>query len=230
MGQSTSATPEKGLPALSLDDAPIPRWARSVLDLGCGDGQGTLRASSASSGIPRFVCGIDIDMNSLQTCKAHVPQLHCVRARGEQLPFRDGAFDYVMSAVALPYMDLPPTLREIRRVLRPGGELWASLHRQLLVSNHLFKSLLTLNWKDTLYRTYVLVNGFGFHIGGRLFRFPLKRNRIESGQTYRGMRLALHSAGFVDVVMSQGGERFVVIARRPSSADSRSADPHLGIL
>lgn len=226
MGQSTSATPEKGLPALSLDDAPIPSWARSVLDLGCGDGQGTLRASSASSGIPGFVCGIDIDMNSLQTSKAHVPHLHCVRARGEQLPFQDGAFDYVMSAVALPYMDLPPTLREIRRVLRPGGELWASLHRQFLVSNHLLKSLLTFNWKDIVYRTYVLVNGFGLHFTGKLFRFPLKRSRIESGQTRRGIRLALQSAGFSDVVMRQGGTRFIVIARRPyySLADSRSID------
>jgi hypothetical protein len=119
-----------------------------------------------------------------------------------------------MSAVALPYMNLPPTLREIQRVLRPGGELWASLHCQSFVWDHLLKSLRSLNWKDILYRSYVLVNGFGLHLTGKLFRFPLKRSRIESGQTRRGIRLALESAGFTDVVMGQDRERFIVTARR----------------
>ena len=185
------------------------------MDLGCGDGQGMMRAASAPPlGTSRFVCGVDIDMASLQISRSNAPHLPCVRARGEELPFQDGAFDYVISAVALPYMDLVPTLREIRRVLRPRGELWASLHSQLLVWDHLLKSLRAFNWKDIAYRTYVLVNGFGFHFTGKLFRFPLKRVRIESGQTRRGIRLALQSAGFTDVMMSQGGERFIVVARR----------------
>jgi SAM-dependent methyltransferase len=215
MIRSVPATPAHVLRAPCLDDVPIPGWARSVLDLGCGDGQGTLQAAGVPPpGISRFVCGVDIDMASLRACKARAPHLQCVQARGEQLPFQDGAFDYIMSAVALPYMDLAPTLRETRRVLKPGGEFWASLHRQLFVWDHLLKSLRTLNWKDILYRTYVLVNGFGLHFTGKLFRFPLKRRRIESGQTRRGMRLALQSAGFTDVVMGQGGERFIVTARR----------------
>lgn len=171
-------------------------------------------ASLASGGVSRFVCGVDIDIDSLRACKVRAPHVQCVGARGEQLPFKDGAFDYVMSAVALPYMDLPPTLREIRRVLRPEGELWASLHRPLLVWRHLLTSLRTLNVKDILYRTYVLANAFSLHFSGRVFRFPLNPKRIESGQTRRGMRLVLRAAGFTDVVMRQGGERFVVVARR----------------
>jgi len=213
---NVSAIPGQVPSSSFLDDAPIPGWARNVLDLGCGDGQGTLRAGGVSPppGTSRFVCGVDIDMGSLRDCKRRAPHLQCVRARGEQLPFQDGAFDYVMSAVALPYMNLPPTLREIQRVLRPGGELWASLHCQSFVWDHLLKSLRSLNWKDILYRSYVLVNGFGLHLTGKLFRFPLKRSRIESGQTRRGIRLALESAGFTDVVMGQDRERFIVTARR----------------
>jgi len=216
MTRTVTATPGQVPCAPFLNDAPIPEWARSVLDLGCGDGQGTLKAASASAppGTSRFVCGVDIDMGSLHASKARAPHLQYVRARGEQLPFKDGAFDYVMSAVALPYMDLRPTLCEARRVLRPGGELWVTLHRQLFVWHHLLRSIRTLNWKDTLYRTYVLVNGFGLHFTGKLFRFPLKRSRIESGQTRRGIRLALQSAGFTAVVMGQDGERFIVTARR----------------
>ena len=198
-----------------LDDAPIPGWARNILDIGCGDGQGTLQAAGSSPpGTSRFIFGIDIDMGSLRAFKARAPHLQCVQARGEQLPFRDRTFDYVMSGVALPYMDLPPTLREIRRVLRPGGELCASLHCQVFVWNHLRKSFRTLNWKDMLYRTYVLINGLGLHFTGKLIRFPLRRRRIESGQTPRGIRLALQSAGFTDIVTSQSRERFIVSARR----------------
>jgi len=203
--------------ALSLERASIPEWAQIVLDIGCGDGQGTLQAASKTpcSGTVRFISGIDIDMASLSRCKAHVPHLHCVQARGEQLPFRDKTFDYVMSAVALPYMDLTRALLEIHRVLKPGGELWASLHPQLFVWHHLLRSIRMLNWKDILYRTYVLLNGIGFHFTSKLLRFPLKRKRIESGQTFRGMTLALRSAGFTDIVMRKSGYRFVVVARCP---------------
>ena len=118
-----------------------------------------------------------------------------------------------MSGVALPYMDIPRTLREVGRVLRDGGELWASLHSVPTVLDHLRRSIGTLNWKDTLYRTYVLMNAFSMHFTGRLFRFPLNRKRIESGQTRRGVRRALQCAGFSDVVMNRGQRRFVVTAR-----------------
>jgi len=214
---SVPTSREQARGPLFLEDAPIPEWARTVLDLGCGDGRGTLQAAGAnpSSLTSRLICGVDIDMGSLSVCKTRAPLLQCLQARGECLPFQDETFDYVMSAVALPYMDLAPTLREIVRVLKPGGELWVSLHPQLFVWNHLLRSIRTFNWKDILYRTYVLANGFSLHCTGNLFRFPLKRKRIESGQTCRGMRLVLHSAGFADVIVRKGGERLVVAARRP---------------
>jgi SAM-dependent methyltransferase len=46
------------------------------------------------------------------------------------LPVADGAFDYVVSIHALqdvPYLDLARVLRELRRVLRPGGWLRLAL-------------------------------------------------------------------------------------------------------
>lgn len=203
--------------ALPLGAAQVPKEARKILDLGCGDAETTVRAMGTSppaeKGEPRFVCGVDIDMDSLRALRLRAPYLRCVRARGEELPFKAGCFDYVMSGVALPYMDVPRALREVRRVLNPEGEFWASLHRPLVVWGHLLNSIRTLNRKDVLYRAYVLANALSLHFTGRAFRFPLNRKRIESGQTRRGIRLALQAAGFTDIVMNQGGERFVVSAK-----------------
>jgi SAM-dependent methyltransferase len=51
-----------------------------------------------------------------------------VAADEEALPFRDGSLDLVVSALALGFVnDLPGTLIQIRRALRPDGLLLASL-------------------------------------------------------------------------------------------------------
>lgn len=49
---------------------------------------------------------------------------HVLDATAEALPFSDGAFDVVVSTLVLCTVDDPHrALREIRRVLRPGGQL-----------------------------------------------------------------------------------------------------------
>ena len=53
---------------------------------------------------------------------------HFVAAADEVLPFRDAAFDLVVSALALQFVnDLPGTLVQIRRVLKPDGLFLAAL-------------------------------------------------------------------------------------------------------
>ena len=52
------------------------------------------------------------------------PQVHPVSGRAERLPFPDEAFDAVTFTYLLRYVDDPEeTLRELTRVLRPGGTL-----------------------------------------------------------------------------------------------------------
>ena len=54
---------------------------------------------------------------------AAVPAL-LVLARGEQLPFPDGAFDTVLATLVFCTVpEVPTALAEVRRVLRPGGVL-----------------------------------------------------------------------------------------------------------
>jgi len=51
------------------------------------------------------------------------PATRVLRAPAEDLPFGDGSFDVAVSTLVLCGVDQPRALRELRRVLRPGGRL-----------------------------------------------------------------------------------------------------------
>jgi len=54
----------------------------------------------------------------------HAPQAKVLRAPAEDLPFEDDSFDTVVTTLVLCGVDdQPRSLREARRVLRPGGRL-----------------------------------------------------------------------------------------------------------
>jgi ubiquinone/menaquinone biosynthesis C-methylase UbiE len=54
----------------------------------------------------------------------HRPNIEIRQAAAEQLPFEDASFDHVVCTWVLCTVDdLPATLAEIRRVLKPGGTL-----------------------------------------------------------------------------------------------------------
>ncbi len=59
-----------------------------------------------------------------QNASARVPAIRVLRAPAEDLPFDDGTFDVAISTLVLCGVDdQPRALRELRRVLRPGGML-----------------------------------------------------------------------------------------------------------
>jgi demethylmenaquinone methyltransferase/2-methoxy-6-polyprenyl-1,4-benzoquinol methylase len=68
------------------------------------------------------VVGADITRPMLLRASARHPRLTLVEATAEASPFRDESFDAVVFAYLLRYVsDVPATLRELARLLRPGG-------------------------------------------------------------------------------------------------------------
>lgn len=98
--------------------------AGTLLDVGCGTG--ALLEELADGG-RRLVTGVDIDLASLAFARhygaaapgANAP-LAC--ADGHGLPFREASFDLAVCHFVLLWVDDPlQLLKEMRRVLRPGG-------------------------------------------------------------------------------------------------------------
>ncbi|WP_046779326.1 class I SAM-dependent methyltransferase [Streptomyces yangpuensis] len=99
---------------------------RRILDAGCGSGP--LAAALRERGA--VVTGLDVSAAMLALAGRRLGEgvpLHRVDLR-DRLPFTDGEFDDVIASLVLHYLeDWGSTLAELRRVLRPGGRLLASV-------------------------------------------------------------------------------------------------------
>ncbi len=88
-----------------------------VLDVGCGDGH----FAAVAYGRPLDV-GVDLLRPELEEARARGAYRRVIPTSGTALPFPDGSFRTVVSNSVLEHIpDLDGTLREISRVLAPGG-------------------------------------------------------------------------------------------------------------
>lgn len=112
------------------------RPGMTLLDAGCGPGSITVGLAAAVA--PSATVGLDIEASVLEQARALAMAQGAVTVRflvgnAGALPFPDGSFDAVFAHTLLEHVRDPvAALRELRRVLRPGGVLgvrdcdWAS--------------------------------------------------------------------------------------------------------
>lgn len=196
-------SPDYLMPAFTDED-------RTILDLGCGIGQTLLVAGSSNTG--KVLVGLDPDFDSVSYGNGRYPHLSFVNGTGESLPFQSGSFDLVISRVALPYTHIRTTLAEIRRVLKPSGKVWVTLHPLSMALTYLKNALLNFELKRVVLGSYVLLNGALFHLFGRQFRFPVDR-RYETFQTESAMAREMRNAGFENIAIKRN-RHFLVTARK----------------
>jgi 2-polyprenyl-3-methyl-5-hydroxy-6-metoxy-1,4-benzoquinol methylase len=176
-----------------------------VLDVGCGQGIDLARLARAGAN----VTGVDLTPRHVELARRHLEVVGIagtvVEGDAESLPFLDQSFDRVISNGVLHHTpDFDRALREIRRVLRPGGE-----------------ARLILYHRDSVYYWLTQVLGHGI-AQGRLFHEHSMSSvmaRHEGGShegarplvrvySRRQARLALERAGFAAVRTSVRHFRF----------------------
>ena len=113
-----------------------------VLDLGCGRG-GVVELLWRDV---RLAAGLDPDSPSLAEHRA--AGMPVIQGVGERLPFVEESFDLVVCLWVLEHLrDPAATLREVRRVLRPGGHfvfLTPNIRNPMMVVNRIGKALPSL--------------------------------------------------------------------------------------
>lgn len=101
----------------------IPHKGR-ILDIGCGPAVYTRDLVGRGWN----VCGVDLSSGMLQTAARAAGTLQgkpvrFAAAQATELPFRDRSFDAVLCVGVVSYVDsVPALLKDVCRVLRPGGE------------------------------------------------------------------------------------------------------------
>lgn len=97
----------------------------SVLDMGCGAGHASFVAAQNVSAVVAY--DLSAQMLDVVAQAAEARQLKNITTRqgyAESLPFADNAFDIVISRYSAHHWhDVGAALREVNRVLKPGGRL-----------------------------------------------------------------------------------------------------------
>jgi ubiquinone/menaquinone biosynthesis C-methylase UbiE len=94
-----------------------------VLDVACGTGV-LAREVARRVGPKGLVVGLDLNDGMLAVARKQAPDIEWRQGRAEELPFDTGSFDAVVSQFALMFFeDRQAAIKEMVRVLRPGGRL-----------------------------------------------------------------------------------------------------------
>jgi len=122
-GQSFHALRRLEIRAIDAMLAAAP--GESVLDVGCGKGAYCRRLERRGAS----VWGVDPGLGNVHPARMHQPAgIRFQAGFGEALPYADGSFDKVVSVCVLEHtLDDRGVLREVHRVLRPGGTFVCSV-------------------------------------------------------------------------------------------------------
>ena len=96
---------------------------KRLLDVGCGDGSYVIEAARRGA----LATGIDIVAPMLAAAQTRSAaagvEVALQRADVRALPFEDASFDVVLAVTVLCFVEAEPVLREMARVVRPGGRV-----------------------------------------------------------------------------------------------------------
>jgi SAM-dependent methyltransferase len=114
-----------------------PVRGRRLLDVACGEG--------ALANLARGRCGLDaygVDLSLAGVQIGGAGAASFVAGSGEGLPFADASFDYVTCIGSLEhFLDMEAGVREMARVLRPGGTAMILVPNTYSLTNNIYTAL-----------------------------------------------------------------------------------------
>jgi ubiquinone/menaquinone biosynthesis C-methylase UbiE len=182
-----------------------------VLDVGCGDNPKWAQISAPGE-ITYY--GVDIDGAALERAHIAHPNARFIAGEAEHMHwFADGSIDAITCRVACPYMDLPLALREMARVLRPGGTITLQLHSFHFACADFLRRSRDENPKAIVGGVWTLLNGFVFSLTGCVLNLPGSKRFHESWQNVGSIRRALRRVGVV-LDNHVGSPEFIVLGHK----------------
>lgn len=98
---------------------------RLILELGCGEGGNLVNLFGGNVAPGREVVGLDLFLGKLIFAKRQFYSGRFICGDAVCLPFRDAVFDAILCRDLLHHLeDREAGIQEIRRVTKPGGNIW----------------------------------------------------------------------------------------------------------
>lgn len=119
----------EALRAAGLGDLSGRRW----LDFGCGSGRVARHLIATVAALE--YSGVDVDAPAIRWCQRHLPGRYLTTTPAPPTPFPDACADVVIAISVFSHLDPAAEvewLRELERLLAPGGVLLASTHSERL--------------------------------------------------------------------------------------------------
>lgn len=171
----------------------------NVIDVGCGAGQELLPFVQMEN----VTCvGVDVSNTSGKVFNQFFEEKDIpsrpvfIQSKGEQLPFESEKFDLVICRVALPYMNNRKALKEMARVLRPGGRLLLRTHSPQFYFGMVARRLKDFSLKSLAYPILCFTGGVWHWLVGKRMNIGLLKNK-EVFQTTGTIKRDIRETGLV---------------------------------
>jgi SAM-dependent methyltransferase len=141
----------------------FPIKGKKILDVGCG--KGGIMTACAMRGAD--VSGFDVDLEEIEFARSWAESLNLSdkisieMGDGENIPFADNTFDLIICSYVLEHVKNPEkVIREISRVLKPGGFCCASIPNPIFPREGHYKIFWIPFLPKALGRRYLELKGF----------------------------------------------------------------------
>lgn len=135
-----------------------------VLEIGFGNGKLFHKLFEKHQHLK--VTGLDYAADMVKTAHAHnreylqTGRLNLVNGSSDRMPFPDAAFDVIFCINVIYFWDDPSAhLREIKRVLKPGGRFFATIRKKDSLDQMPFAQYGFTKWTPALWKENLHTNG-----------------------------------------------------------------------